>query len=257
MGAPNAAVAHSASAVRAAPPVRSVQRAVGGAVAALGIAAAVNAIIYLLMIVNRTTLLHNVIASGAVWMSRLAGLAAIAAVVHCALVLTRWLLARRSATFGRLRLPESRTPWALWTGCLVPLINVAWAPVYVVELATLEDRAARLRKPIVVWWVVWAVASAAALFAFVTSWSSDAQGIANNTVATIVADVLGLAAVLTAAKVVEAFEQRSLGKPAHHWVVVGGDGPGGPSAAETGPVAMPSSEMPTVMLQPSGQEPAA
>lgn len=260
MGAPTPTVAQHKPQGRVAPPTRSLEKALGGAIAALGIAALVHALIYVLMIVNRTRLLHPVIAEGAVWLGRLAGLAAIAAVVHCALVLTRWLLARREAAFARLQLPESRPAWALWAGCLVPLVNLAWAPVYVLELAGREDRLARLRKPVVLWWVVWAVATAAALFATATSWADDAQGIADNMVATVVAYLLGLAAVVAAARVVEGFEQRSMGRPAHHWVVVPDGQDPAPSgrAAQGGPPAEPeTAATPAVAVGSGGREPAA
>lgn len=269
MGLPNPIAAQRESGDRAAPSSRSLEKALGGAIAALGIAALVHVLIYLLMILNRTKLLHPLVAGGATWSGRLVGLVAIGAVVHCAVVLTRWLLARRSAAFARLHLPESRPAWALWAGCLVPLVNLAWAPVYVLELAGREDRLARLRKPIVVWWVVWAVASGAALFATATSWTDDAQGIADNMMATVVAYLLGLAAVVTVARVVEGFEQRSMGRPAHHWVVVPDGRDPAPTVppeapAETASSAEPSEPSepetvatPAVAVGSGGREPAA
>ncbi|MEO6794855.1 MAG: DUF4328 domain-containing protein [Mycobacterium sp.] len=232
------------------------EKALGGAIAALGIAALVHVLIYVLMIVNRTRLLHPVIAGGAVWLGRLAGLAAIGAVLGCAVVLTRWLLARRRAAYDRLQLPESRPAWALWAGCLVPLVNLAWAPVYALELAGREDRLARLRKPIVVWWVVWAASTAAAVFATATSWTTDAQGIADNTVATVFAYLLGLAAVVAVARVVEGFEQRSMGRPAHHWVVVADERRD--ATVPAGPLEVPeTAATPAAVLESDGREPAA
>ncbi|WP_408066835.1 DUF4328 domain-containing protein [[Mycobacterium] crassicus] len=267
MGAPNPIAAQGKKTESAAPPPRAIEKAIRGATAALGIAALVHALIYLLMIVNRTRLLHPVIADGAVWLGRLAGIAAIAAVIYCAVVLTRWLLARRSAAFTRLHLPESRPAWALWAGCLVPLVNLAWAPVYVLELAKREDRTAALRKTIVRWWLVWAASTAAAVFATATSWTDNAQGIANNMVATVFAYLLGLAAVVTAARVVEGFEQRSMGRPAHHWVVVADDRVAAPTPppAATGAVGPESGldsgtragATPAAVLESDGREPAA
>ncbi|CAJ1505865.1 DUF4328 domain-containing protein [[Mycobacterium] kokjensenii] len=262
MGAPAPAAAPAKSAGPVAPEPRTMERALGGAIAALGIAALVHALIYALMLINRTTLLNPWIAGGAVWLGRLAGLAAIAAVFGCAVVLTRWLLARRSAAFTRRHLPESRSARAIWAGCLVPVVNLAWAPVFVMELASREGRLERLRKPIVVWWVVWAAATAVAVFATATSRADDAQGIANNVVATVLAYLLGLAAVLTAARVVEGFERRSIGRPAHHWVVVS-DGrdsaPPEPSAPprDTAADPDPDAEPPTEVLKSAGREPAA
>lgn len=259
MGAPNPIAAQPKSGERAAPSVHSLEKALGGAIAALGIAALVHALIYLLMIINRTRLLHPLIAGGAVWLGRLAGLVAIAAVIGCAVVLTKWLLARRSAAFARLQLPESRPAWALWAGCMVPVVNLAWAPVYVMELAGREGRLARLRKPIVVWWVVWAASTATAIFATATSWTDSAQGIADNIVATVVAYLFGLAAVVTAAKVVEGFEQRSMGRPAHHWVVVAdGREPAPPASPEVPAAASaPEAATPAAALESDGREPAA
>lgn len=260
MGGPIPAAAQSKPGERQAPTVQTLEKMLGGAVAALGIAALVHALIYVLMIVNRTRLLHPLIAGGAVWLGRLAGLAAIAAVVVCAMALTRWLLARRSVAFTRLHLPESRPAWAVWAGCLVPVINLAWAPVFVMELAKREGRLARMRKPIVVWWAVWAASTAAAIFATATSWTDEAQGIANNMVATVVAYLLGLAAVLTAARVVEGFEQRSMGRPAHHWVVVADDRETAPAVPAQAPVVTSEpgdGSTPVPALEPDGREPAA
>lgn len=258
MGAPVRAAAQGHSGERPAPTARSLERALGAAVAALGVAALVHALIYVLMIVNRTRLLNPLLAGGAVWLGRLAGLAAIAAVVGCAVVLTRWLLARRSATFARLHRPETRPAWALWAGCLVPVVNLAWAPVFVLELAEREGRLARLRKPIVVWWAVWAASTAVAIFATATSWADGAQGIANNIVATVLAYLLGLAAVVTAARVVEGFERRSIGRPSHHWVVVG-DGAAPELAAGRRAAPQPAQKTPAPgpALEPDGREPAA
>jgi len=260
MGGPIHAAAQSKPGERTAPTVRALEKSLGAAVAALGVAALVHALIYVLMIVNRTRLLHPLVAGAAVWLGRLAGLAAIAAVVYCAVMLTRWLLARRSVTFARLHLPESRSARAVWLGCLVPVVNLFWAPVFVMELAKREDRLAPLRKPIVVWWVVWAASTVVAIFATATSWADGAQGIANNVVATVVAYLLGLAAVVTAARVVEGFERRSMGRPAQHWVVVSDGRDGRDVAAAVAPPVAPKPEdatTPVPALESDGREPAA
>lgn len=260
MGAPVRAVVQPKSAERTAPTVRSLERALGGAIAALGIAAVIHALIYVLMIVNRTRLLNPLLAGGAVWLGRLAGLAAIMAVVNCAVMLIRWLIARRAAAFARAHVPESRPAWALWAGCLVPVVNLAWAPVFVMELAKRENRLAPLRKAIVIWWAVWAASTAAAVFATATSWADGAQAIGNNMVATVFAYLLGLAAVVTAARVVEGFERRSMGRPAQHWVVVP-DGrepaPAVPRPISAGAPKPEEARTPAPALESDGREPAA
>jgi hypothetical protein len=227
----------------------SVQKMLVATLIVLGIAALMQAVVYVLLIINRSTLLHPVVAGAAVWLSRLASLAAVVAVIGCAVLLTRWLIARRAAAFAKRRLPESRPRWSLWAGCLIPLVNLAWAPVYVIELASREQQFHRLRKPIVVWWLLWVVGTAASLFAAATSWAQDAQGIANNTVAMMIAYLLGLVAVVATKRVFEAFERRPVQRPAHHWVVVGDDKDDKHDSAATA--------TPDAVLESDGREPAA
>lgn len=237
---------------RAGPSAESVHKTLTVAKAALSGGALMYAVVYLLLIVNRTKLLHPVLAGAATWLARLAGLAAIAAVTYCAVLLTRWLIARRSVAFAHRHLPESRPRWALWAGCLVPLANLAWAPVYVIELAGREGQLARLRKPIVVWWLLWVIGTVVSLLAVATSWAQDAQGIANNVATMILAYLLGLATVIAAEKIVEGFEHRPVRRPAHRWVVITDDRIDSLENRETEKTATPAA-----VLESERREPAA
>ena len=67
---------------------------------------------------------------------------------------------------------------------------------------------ARLRRPIIVWWVLWVLSTAVSVFAIATSFTTDAQGIADNTVATIVAYLIALAALVLVGRVLLGFERR-------------------------------------------------
>jgi hypothetical protein len=126
--------------------------------------------------------------------------------------------------------------------CL-PLLAAVWSLVYVIELAKTEDNYVRLRGPIWGWWLMWLLSSVTSVFATVTSGAQDAQGIANNTVAMIVAYLLALAAAIATARVFERFESKPVERPAHRWVVVADDETGTPRSA------------PAVEL--AGEEPAA
>jgi hypothetical protein len=227
---------------------------------ALGVAALVHLVRYLLLVINRNTLLNWLVADAAALLSVLASLAAIAAVMTCAAVLTRWLIARRAEAFAHWGRPETRSRWALRLGmllppsaamalaitvavvlatsdhsagwammagfvviCCLPLLGAIWALVYVIELAKTEHHYPRLRGVIWSWWLLWLLSSVTSIFASVTSGAHDAQGIANNTVAIIVAYLLALAAVLVTARVFEGFEQKPVARPAHRWVVVADD----------------------------------
>jgi Domain of unknown function (DUF4328) len=198
---------------------------------------------YVLLVINRNTLLNSVVAFAANWLGVLASVAAIAAVGASGVMLTRWLIARRARAFAHYGLQDQRSVRALWAGCLVPLANLLWAPVYITELATIEEHHARLQRPIVQWWIAWVFGYAVSIFAIATSWANDAQGIANNTVLMVLGYLLSAATLAAVARVFEGFERKPVERPAHRWVVVGDDRPGA------------SSSTPPVELE--GQEPAA
>jgi len=198
---------------------------------------------YVLLVINRNTLLNSVVAVAADWLGMLVSVAAIAAVITCGVLLIRWLIARRAAVLAYHGLPEPRSAGSLWAGCVAPLANVVWAPVYVIELAILEEHHARLRRPILQWWISWLFSYAVWIGATVTSFATDAQGIANNTVMMVLAYLFAAATVAAVARVFEGFERKPVQRPAHRWVMVGPDRP--PSLASAAPVEV------------KGQEPAA
>jgi Domain of unknown function (DUF4328) len=209
----------------------------------LCIAALVYVVRYALLVINRNTLLNSWVAIGADWLGVLASVAAIAAVIATGVLLILWLVARRAAVFSHHGLQEQRSVRALWAGCVVPLANLLWAPVFVIELAVLEDHYARLRRPIVQWWIAWVFSYVVSIFAIATSFVTDAQGIANNTVMMVFAYLFAAATLAAAGRIFEGFERKPVERPAHRWVVVAEDG--------LGPQA------PAAAVELEGQEPAA
>ena len=209
-----------AAAPRSGPSVAMVRATLLATMVVLGVAALVHVVRYALLIVNRSVLLNKVVAFAATWFGVLASVIAMFMVVASAVVLTNWLIGRRAAAFAHHGRPDPRPAWALRAGCLVPLVNLFWAPVFVIELAGVEERLNWLRRPIVVWWIVWVFSTAVSVFSIATSFTQDPQGIANNTVTTIVAYLLGLAALLLAMKVFVGFERQPVERPSKRWVIV-------------------------------------
>ena len=189
-------------------------------IAAFGLAALVHIVRYVLLIINRSVLLNPVVAWAATWLGVVVSVAALFLLFASAVLLTNWLIARRATAFKHVGRQEHRPLWALRAGCLVPFANLAWAPVYVLELASVEDCLARVRRPIAMWWAVWVLSTAVSVFSIATSFTSDAQGIADNTVTTIVAYLIAMAALILLAKVLIGFESRPVEKPATRWVIV-------------------------------------
>ena len=210
------------------------------------IAALLYVVRYVLLVINRNTLLNSIVAIAADWLGVLASVGAIAAVITSGVMLIRWLIARRAAVFAHHGLPEPRSVRALWAGCAVPLANLLWAPVYVIELAIVEERYARLRRPILEWWSAWVFSYLVSIFAILTSFAMDAQGIANNTLLMVFAYLLAAVTLAAIARIFEGFERKPVERPAHRWVVVEPERPGRPAGRASGdPVEL------------EGQEPAA
>ncbi len=205
---------------RSGPSLAMVRATLIATMVVLGVAALVHVVRYAVLIVNRSVLLNKVVAFAATWLGVLVSVIALFMVVASAVVLTNWLIARRAAAFAHHGRDDPRPVWALRAGCLVPLVNLAWAPVFVIELAGVEERLQWLRRPIVVWWIVWIFSTAVSVFSIATSFAQDPQGIADNTVTTIVAYLLALAALLLAMKVFLGFERQPVERQAKRWVIV-------------------------------------
>jgi hypothetical protein len=187
---------------------------------ALAFAVVVHIANYALLLYNRSTLLNPIVAGVATWAGVAASVLVFFALIGTTVVLTNWLIARRAVAYARHEMPDPRPVWQLWLGCLLPLVNLFWAPVFVIELARVEGRLTWLRTPIIVWWCAWWVSFFVSAFSFATSFTRDAQGIANNTVAITIAYLTALAALLLTARMYRGFEHQAVDRPVKRWVLV-------------------------------------
>ncbi|MFV0493780.1 DUF4328 domain-containing protein [Mycobacterium sp.] len=201
---------------------------------------------YVLLIINRETLLNSVLALTADWMGIAASGAALVAAAAAFVVLVQWLRARRAAAFSHHGLLEHRTARRLWAGCLLPFVNLVMAPLYVIELALVEGHYRRMRKPIIAWWLIWVLSYAVSLFAIATCLSSDAQGIANNTVAVTIGYLVAGVTIAAVSRVFEGFERKPVVRPAHRWLVV-----------ESGRPEKSTPSASSAVVEPEGRQPAA
>jgi hypothetical protein len=231
------------AATRTGPSPGAVRNGLFISVLVLGVAALVYVVRYVLLLVNRHTLLDSWVALTADWLGVLVSVGAIAALIASGVLLIQWLIARRAAVFAHHGLSDQRSARALWAGCAAPLANLLWAPVFVIELATMEQLYSRLRIPIIQWWIAWLFSYATSIVAMITSFATDPQGIANNTVIMVVAYLLAALTLTAVARVFEAFVRKPVARPAHRWVVVGADAPDRPAApASAGPVELEGAE---------------
>ncbi|MCV7060182.1 DUF4328 domain-containing protein [Mycolicibacterium vaccae] len=236
------------AAQRKGPSPTAVQMTLVVTAATLGAAAFVHLVRYVLLIINRSVLLNPWVAGAATWGGVAVSVAAVFMTVASVVVLMNWLIARRAVAFAHAGQAEPRPGWALRLGCLVPFVNLLWAPVFVIELAGTEARLRWLQRSILVWWLLWVASTVVSVFAFATSFTADPQGIADNTVTTIVAYLFAAAALLAALKVFLGFEQQPVEKPARRWVMV---------AAGAEESEAPERPEPARAVESAGENPAA
>lgn len=217
--------AAQASEVSSRPSVGMVRGTLVATMVLLGFAAVVHIVRYALLLINRSTLLNPWVAGIATWVGVAASVFVLFAIVASVVVLANWLIARRARAFAHRDATDPRSPRVMLAGCLIPLVNLFWAPVYLIELADTEGRLSRLRATIVTWWVVWVFSTLLSVFSIATSFTTDAQGIADNTVATIVAYLVALAALLLAYRVLLGFERTPVNRHVKRWVMVADESP--------------------------------
>ena len=196
------------------------------------LAAVAHVLRYLLLLINRTRLLPPLVANGTLLMGVLVSLAAMVAVIVTAAIMTSWLIGRRAEVFRFHGREDPRSEWELWAGCLVPVANLVWAPVFLIELARAEHSQARLRAPITMWWIAWVFSTGISAWAIWTSSATEPQGIADNTVTVIIAYLAGLAVLLLLWRVFDGFVRKPVERPLHRWVMVPQDSPAGDHPAE-------------------------
>lgn len=216
----------------------------------LGCAALAHLANYALLLYNRSTLLNPIVAGVATWVGVAVSVLAFFALAASFVVLCNWLIDRRAGAYAQHDAPDPRPTWELWLGCLVPLANLFWAPVFVFELARVEGRLTWLRTPIVVWWCAWWVSTLVSIFAVATSFTRDVQGIADNTVATIIAYLTALAALLLTLKMYRRFEYTAVDKPVTRWVLVPDEAPSEPAAV---PAAEPDAPAERAAVEPDSE----
>lgn len=198
---------------------------------------------YALLLVNRSVLLNPILAELVIWGTVVAGVLALFAMYFMQIALAYWLVARRAAAFASVEHPETRRRWQLYCGCLVPVANLFFAPVFVIELAKLEARHHELRRPIAIWWAVWVFSFLLSSFAAITALpfiTDDMQGAADNTLLTAIAYVVAAVTVILFGRVFSGFESTPVERPVKRWVVAGDGAPaGGRQQPEDGESAVP------------------
>ena len=229
------------------------------------LAAAAHALRYLLLLINRSTLLPPFIAIGSLITGIFVSLVALVAVAAVAIASTSWLIGRRAEVFAQHGQHDPRPQWMLWAGCLIPPVNLVLAPLFVIELAQAERSRERQNIPVLLWTIAWMIA---ALICGWATWTSlhavEAQAVADNTITMVIAYLAGLAVLALLWRVLAGFTGPAsvIARPTHRWVVVAADADAGAGPVDAPPVDEQSPELMDVdeessAIESRDREPAA
>jgi hypothetical protein len=236
---------------REGPSLRAIRATIVATLAALAFAVLTHIGRYVLLMINRDKLLDTALAAVGTWVPVAAAVAVIFIVVAMAFVSTEWLIARRARAYAHYGQPDPRGPFALRAGCLVPVMNLFGTLVYVVELASVEDRYLHVRRLIWTWWSFFLLSTAVSIYATVTSFFADnTQDRANNTVSFIVAYLIAMAAVIMTGRLLFAFERRPVERSVRRWLMV-------PDGDDRRAKRAEKPAKSSAAVEPDGEEPAA
>ncbi|WP_237421551.1 DUF4328 domain-containing protein [Gordonia sp. SID5947] len=164
--------------------------------AALGFAAVVHLLRYVLAVVNRSVPVAGWTDRATAFLVIFGGLVAFGVFVYASVVFARWIIVLRADAYRRHHLRDPRPRWQIAVLAAVPLVNVAGAAILLHEVARMRDDldAERTRSRLTKLWVAWTVVNVLALVAVVTRTVAAVSG-------SIQTSANGLAAVVISSAV--------------------------------------------------------
>ncbi|WP_237748228.1 DUF4328 domain-containing protein [Nocardia brasiliensis] len=219
-----------------------------------GLAALAELLRYLLLLRNRTRLIHPALlfASDAFVVG--AALLALLLALISALAMVGWLIRTRRTVFEQAGRGEPRSVRALVLGCVVPVVNMVWPGIFLTEIVAERDDPRAVRA-IRIWWAAWVIGGLVAVAALYWRTADSLQVKADGVLFTAFTDLVAAAVALLTLTMLRAIEERDAfghSRIARRWVIavdppvpviepVQPGGRGAPATVEQ-PVAAPDAE---------------
>lgn len=186
------------------------------------VAAAAQAWIYALLVLNRDHPIGEATATWAYAISQAVGWVSVAGFVVCLVTFWAWTVAGRKRAYRSIDRVDPRPQWQIAVGCLVPIVNVVGMGVLMHELVRCGHHlpADRVRTVLRAWWAAWAGLNLLAVVTLVIRYSADSiQWGANAVLLTLLTDLLGGAfAVGTAWLLYRTFDPSAERAPTTRWL---------------------------------------
>ncbi|MBF6356830.1 DUF4328 domain-containing protein [Nocardia higoensis] len=186
-----------------------------------GAAALAETVRYLVLLRNRTRLIDPTVLAVSDVLVWICSIGAAVSALTAAVALTGWLVRLRRRAYARSGATDPRSPIAIAFGCLVPVVNLLWPGVYLIEAAGAHEDP-RLARAVRIWWFAWVadglLVAAALLWRTADSLQVQADGVAF----TAFTDAFAAGVAVLTLAVVRHFDGRDLrgrARMAHRWVV--------------------------------------
>ncbi len=208
---------------------------------------------YLILMRNRSRLIEPVVAylsDWSVWF--FSGLALVFALLS-AIGLVGWLLDARRAAYARTGRRDPRGLWSLLFGCVVPVVNLVWPGVFLIELARERDDP-RLLQAVRIWWAAWVINAVMAVAALFWHLATTLQAQANGVIFTVYTDLVAAATAVLSLWVMRLCEGRDLRgrlRAPKRWIATAG--PAVPLIEPVRPVAADSARRDEQAARGSGE----
>ncbi|GAA5095733.1 DUF4328 domain-containing protein [Nocardia iowensis] len=189
--------------------------------AVFAVAAVAELLRYLLLLRNRTRLIHPAVLIGSDALVIGAALVALVLAVVTALAVVGWLIETRRVAFRKIGRDDPRSVRALVLGCLVPVVNLVWPGVFLTEIVA-ERSDPRALRAIRIWWAAWVFGGVVAVAALLWRTAESLQVKADGVLFTAFTDLVAAAVALLTLAMMRAIEERDvLGRSriARRWLI--------------------------------------
>ncbi len=165
---------------------------------------------YLILLRNRTRLIHPLVLFFSDLTVYATSLAALVCALATAVGLLGWLVrARRDAYAGNGH-RDPRSLLALLCGGLIPVVNLVWPGVFLTELVRQLGGDPRMLRAVRIWWCLWLLNGVMVIAALFWRAADTLQARANGVIFTVYTDLVAVAVTVSALWVLRMCEGRDL-----------------------------------------------
>lgn len=185
------------------------------------VAAVAELLRYLLLLRNRTRLIHPAVLVCSDVFVLGAGLLALLLALLAAVAVVGWLIDARRLAFQDTGRADPRSVRALVLGCVIPVVNLLWPGVFLTEIVAgrADPRALRAIR---IWWAAWVFGGLVSVAALVWRTADSLQVKADGVLFTAFTDLVAAAVALLTLAMMRSVQERDVrgrSRTARRWLI--------------------------------------